>query len=135
MCGQSAIMTRILIADDNPQVRRALRALLEQVSGWRVCGEATDGRDVVQRAMDMKPDLIVLDFQMPGMNGLQAACEIAKIAHDIPLLLCSAHLTGVLVAEARRAGIHGAVSKSNSTEILNGVRALLRHDTFFCGTA
>ncbi|MGH9679509.1 MAG: response regulator [Candidatus Acidiferrales bacterium] len=128
-------MTRILIADDNAHVRHALRMLLERDAEWKVCGEATDGRDAVQRAMDMKPDLIVLDFQMPGMNGLQAACEIAKFSHDTPVLLCSVHLNDMLVTEARRAGIQGAVSKSNATEILNGVRALLRHDTFFCGAA
>ena len=128
-------MMRILIADDSPQVRGALRALIEQDSELIVCGEAVDGGDVVRRARDLRPDLILLDFQMPVMNGLQAAREIAKVARDVPVLLCTVHLTGTLVGEARRLGIHGAVSKSNSTEILNGVKALLRHEPFFCPTA
>ena len=126
-------MTRILIADDNQNVRRALRAMLEEVAEWTVCGEAIDGNDAVHRALDVKPDLIILDFQMPGMNGLQAAFEIAKGAPDTPVLLCTAHLSSALLGEARRVGIRGAVTKSISAEIVNGVRALLRRESFFSG--
>lgn len=126
-------MTRILIADDNQYVRRALRALLEEDAEWTVCGEAIDGNDAVHRALDVKPDLIILDFQMPGMNGLQAAFEIAKDAPDTPVLLCTAHLSSALLGEARRVGIRGAVTKSISTDIVNGVRALLRRESFFSG--
>ena len=125
-------MTRILIADDNSLVRRALRILVERHADWKVCGEAIDGGDAVQRAKELTPDLIVLDFQMPVMNGLQAAREIAKITSDIPLLLCTAHLSLILIDEAQRVGIHGAVSKSNAADIVNGIRALLRHEPFFC---
>ena len=72
-------MTRILIADDSPHVRRALRNLVEEHDeNWEVCGEATDGRQAVQRATETNPDLIVIDFQMPIMDGLHAATEIAK---------------------------------------------------------
>ncbi|MBZ5641167.1 MAG: response regulator transcription factor [Acidobacteriia bacterium] len=124
-------MPRILIADDNSNVRRALRALLEEDADWIVCGEAIDGGDAVVRAHNMKPDLIILDFQMPVMNGLQAAREIAKENPETPVLLCSAHLSTALLGEARRAGIRGAVSKSTSTEIIDGVRTLLRRECFF----
>jgi len=127
-------MTRILIADDNLNVRRALRALLEEDADWIVCGEAMDGTEAVLRAHDMKPDLIILDFQMPAMNGLQAAREIAKECPDTPVLLCTAHLSSALLGEARRVGIRGAVPKSISAEIINGVRALLRHESFYSQT-
>src|ERR1700680_1437405 len=123
-------MTRILIADDNSQVRRALRNLVEQDAEWKVCGEAIDGGDAVRRAKDTHPDLIFLDFQMPVMNGLEAAREIAKVAPDIPVLLCTGHLSINLIDEAQRVGIHGAVSKSRVTDIVNGIRALLRHESF-----
>jgi len=131
VCVQNNFMTRILIADDSPQVRRVLRNLLEQDAEWEVCGEAIDGGDAVQRTKETHPDLVVLDFQMPVMNGLQAASEIAKVAPEVPVLLCTAHLSLPLIGEARRIGIQGAVSKSKASDIVNGVRALLRHEPFF----
>jgi len=124
-------MIRILIADDSTMVRRALRSLVEQDADWEVCGEAIDGGEVVQRTMETHPDLIVLDFQMPVMNGLQAAREIAKVAPDVPVLLCTAHLSLNLMGEARRVGIQGAVSKSRAGDIVRGIKALLRRESFF----
>ena len=125
-------MTRILIADDSSQVRRLLRVLLEQVENWSVCGEAIDGSDAVRRVKETKPDLIVLDFQMPLMNGLQAAREIATFAPEIPVLLCTSYLSDNLITEAQRVGILGAVSKSDTSNILHGIRALLQHRSFYC---
>ena len=125
-------MIRILIVDDSSNVRRALRSLVEQDSDWKVCGEATDGGEAVERTKETKPDVIVLDFQMPGLNGLQTAREIAKVAPDVPVLLCTAHMSPALIDEAQRVGIHGAVSKSRAGDILNGIKALLRHESFFC---
>jgi DNA-binding NarL/FixJ family response regulator len=128
-------MTRILIADDSPQVRSVLRHLVEQDASWEVCAEAIDGQEAVQRTRESHPDLVLLDFQMPVMDGLQAAREIAKVAPAIPVLLCSAHLSAILIGEARRIGIMGAVPKSNASSIVNGIRALLRHESFFCQPA
>ena len=67
---------RILIVDDSPLVRQRLRALLQQHAGWEICGEAADGRDAVAKAQLLRPDLIVLDFLMPEVDGLQAARQI-----------------------------------------------------------
>ena len=128
-------MIRILIADDSTLVRRVLRNLVEQDADWEVCGEAINGGEVVQRTMETHPDLIVLDFQMPVMNGLQAAREIAKVAPNVPVLLCTAHLSLNLMSEARRVGIQGAVSKSRAGDIVKGIKALLRHESFFCRPA
>ena len=124
-------MARILIADDNALVRHMLRALLEQHMGWHICGEASDGGEAIQRTLETRPDLIVLDFQMPVMNGLQAAQEIARVAPGVPVLLCTAHLSRHLMGEAREAGIQGAVSKSRGGDIVKGINALLRHESFF----
>lgn len=135
ICTCRALMTRILIADDNPQVRSGLRHLVEQDANWEVCAEAIDGREAVQRTREFSPDLVLLDFQMPVMDGLQAAREIAKVSPAIPVLLCSAHLSTVLIGEAQRIGIQGAVSKSNARSIVDGIRALLRHEPFFCQPA
>src|ERR1700674_3936243 len=131
VCVQNNFMTRILIADDSPQVRRVLRNLLEQDAEWEVCGEAIDGGDAVQRTKETHPDLIVLDFQMPVMNGLQAASEIAKVAPDVPVFLSTAHLSLHLIDEAQRVGILGAVSNSRETDIVNEMRASLRQNSFF----
>src|ERR1700737_4075323 len=113
-------MTRILIADDNSQVRRVLRNLVEQDADWKVCGEAIDGGDAVERTRETHPDLIVLDFQMPVMNGLQAAREIAKVAPDVPVLLGPPHFSTPLWGETKRVGIQGAVSKSRAGDIVKG---------------
>jgi len=77
-------MTRILIADDSPPVRRGLRTLLGQNTDWQVCGEAVDGADAVEKAHQLAPDLILMDFSMPRMDGVQAAREIAKSGTDTP---------------------------------------------------
>jgi DNA-binding NarL/FixJ family response regulator len=112
-------------------VRHAIRNLVEQDKNWQVCAEAADGGDAVQRVRELNPDVVVLDFQMPVMNGLEAAREIAKVAPEVQILLCSAHLSPDLINEAQRIGIHGAVSKSIATDLVRGIRALLRHELFF----
>jgi DNA-binding NarL/FixJ family response regulator len=125
-------MARIMIVDDNFQVRRGLRMLLEQDEDWKICAEAVNGEDALHKVQAITPDLIVLDFQMPIMNGLEAAREITKSLPGTPILLCTMHLSLGLIGEARRAGISGTVSKCNAMEIINGVKALLRHEQFFC---
>jgi len=122
---------RILIADDNPHVRHALRALIEQNPEWTICGEAVDGRDVVRKARQLAPDLIVLDFLMPGLNGLEAAREIAQASPNIPILMCTMYLSKQLTEVAKQSGLRGAVAKTGGDQVAKGVEALLRHDTFF----
>jgi CheY-like chemotaxis protein len=77
-------MTRILIADDSPPVRRGLRTLVGLNSDWQVCGEAVDGADAVEKAHELAPDLILMDFSMPEMDGVQAARKIAESGTDTP---------------------------------------------------
>ena len=109
---------------------------MEQDKTWEVCAEATDGGDAVERVRESNPDLVVPRFpELPGMNGLQAAKEIAKVAPEVPILLCTAHLSQNLISEAQRVGINGAVSKSKASEIVRGIRALLRHEPYFCQPA
>lgn len=128
---EGAMTARILIADDNPHVRHALRNLIEQDPEWRVCGEAVDGKDAVHKARQLTPDLIVLDFLMPGMNGLEAAREISKAVPDVPILMCTMYVSRQLTEVAKRSGLQGTVPKSGVHQLAQGVRALLRHETFF----
>lgn len=123
--------TRILIADDSPVVRRCLVRVLCSHMGWEVCGEATDGEDAVCKAQELAPDLVVLDFMMPGKNGIEAAREILKLFPRTPILLYTVFLSPQLVALARAAGIAGTLSKGDLNKVVTCVETILRGDTFF----
>jgi DNA-binding NarL/FixJ family response regulator len=125
-------MKRILIADDNATVRRGLRDLIEHHDGWGVCGEAINGLEAIEKARALQPDILVLDLVMPEMNGLDTARELTKLKTEVPILLCTVQLSSYVVREAERAGAQGAVSKSRVREIVAGIAALLRHETFYC---
>ena len=122
---------RILIADDSGTVRHSLHALLEQNPNWTVCAEAVDGTDAVDKAQQFRPDVMVLDFFMPGMTGVEAAGVLHNILPSVPILLVTLYLTAQLIAQAKSVGIKGAVSKSDIRQIVFGVEALANQRTFF----
>jgi CheY-like chemotaxis protein len=123
--------TRILVVDDNPAVRRYLRGVLEQHRGWRVCDEARDGQEAVYKFQKIKPDVIVLDFQMPYMNGLDAARAISQLSPETPILMVTLYLTKQLSEEAQKAGVRGTCSKTDLLCVVDAVGALLREETYF----
>jgi len=125
------VAKRILVADDSAIVRKCLGRLLRDHLGWEICGEAADGEDAVCKALELTPDLVVLDFMMPGKNGIEAAREIGKLLPRIPILLCTVFLSPQLVDLARGAGIVGTLSKGDLNKVVPCVEALLRGDTFF----
>ena len=127
-------MTRILIADDSPPVRRGLRTLLGLNSEWQVCGEAVDGADAVEKAHQLAPDLILMDFSMLRMDGVQAAREIAKSGTDTPILLFTLNISTQIMEIARNSGLRGAISKSEISKLPYAIRALQRGETFFCAS-
>ena len=116
----------ILIVDDSPAIRKSLRAMLQGSPEWRVSGEAVDGRDAVEKARQLKPDLIVLDLSMPVMNGLEAARELKRIDPSVPLVMFTTFKTDVLEKEALASGCSAVISKSESPQLLRGIRDLLR---------
>lgn len=124
-------MVRILVVDDNPAVRHYLRALLEQQSTWQVCDEARSGREALQRVQNNPPDLILLDFQMPDLNGIDVARQISQLLPEVPILMVTIHLSRQLAEEARKAGIRGACAKSDIGSIVEAVDALLHEGTYF----
>ncbi|HXN23690.1 MAG TPA: response regulator transcription factor [Candidatus Dormibacteraeota bacterium] len=110
--------TRILIVDDNDAIRKALTALLETHDGWEVCGQAQNGRDGLARAVELRPDLIILDLVMPLMDGLQTAREIAKILPDAPILLHTQHYSPEIELEAKKFGVRQVMAKTDPAETL-----------------
>jgi two-component system, NarL family, invasion response regulator UvrY len=124
-------LVRILVADDNPAVRHYLRALLEQQSTWQVCDEARTGGEAIQRVKNNPPDMILLDFQMPDINGLDVARQITDIFPEIPILMVTIHMSKQLAEAAQKAGIRGACAKSDVGSIVEAVDALLHAKTYF----
>ncbi len=124
-------MTRVLIADDSELVRSGLHELIEEHAGW-VCTEALNGRDAVTKIQQRAPDILILDLFMPVMDGLQAARAIRKLLPDLPILLSTTDIPPALVSMAQGCGIQGTVSKYDCRQIISGIEALLRRETFFC---
>ena len=124
-------MTQVLIADDSQPLRSALCKLIEEHPGW-VCSEAVNGGDAITMVQKRAPDILILGLCMPSMNGLQAARTISKLLPGLPILLYTTDLPPSLVSMAQRCGIQGTVSKFDSVQLLSGIEALLRHQTFFC---
>ncbi len=124
-------LVRILVVDDNPSVRRYLRGVLEQHRGWRVCDEARNGQDAVDRFWKIRPDVIVLDFLMPEMNGLDAARIISRLSPATPILMVTLDLSKQLSEEARKVGVRGACGKSDVSSLMYAVGALLRKECYF----
>jgi len=104
-------MLRILIADDVPMVRAGLKMLLEMHKGWSVCGEAEDGKDAVQKALALAPDVILLDVSMPNLNGLQAAQLIHKDLPDANIYFVTKHHSLEMARAAADAGARGYIAK------------------------
>lgn len=121
---------RILVVDDSQLMRRCLRILLEQQESWRVT-EATNGREAIERVQQTSPDVVVLDFQMPEMNGLDAAREIQRRSPEIPILMVTLHMSRQLADQAKRAGIRGACDKGDINCVVEGVDTLLHRGTYY----
>lgn len=116
----------ILIVDDSPDIRRALRRLFDSKSSLRVCGEAIDGRDGIEKAQQLKPDAIVLDMSMPGMDGLETAKILTRVVPSTALIMFS-NFAGdqFLKREVLSAGIKQVVSKPDSKGLVEAVEAAL----------
>jgi DNA-binding NarL/FixJ family response regulator len=130
--GKTFAMVRILLVDDNPAVRRYLRAILEQQESWHVCGEARTGAEALQQVLKTPPpDLILLDYQMPDLNGVDVARQISELFPRIPILMVTLHLSNQLAEAARQAGVRGACAKQDIGSVVEAVQVLLHDKTYF----
>lgn len=125
---------RILLADDHEIVRRGLKELLEEQVGWTVCAEAANGREAVEAAVEAGPDVAVLDFSMPELNGLEATRRIRQVAPRVEVLVFTMHESEELIREVLAAGARGYLLKSDATrQLIPAVECLARHKPFFSG--
>lgn len=124
-------MVHILLVDDNPAVRRYLRAILEQQVGWQVSAEAKTGAEALHKVLEAQPDLILLDYQMPDLNGVDVARQIREMFPNIPILMVTLHLSRQLADAARAAGVRGACAKQDIGSVVEAVEVLLREQTYF----
>jgi DNA-binding NarL/FixJ family response regulator len=123
---------RILLADDHEVVRRGLSALLQNQPGWEICGEATDGRDAVEKAVKLNPDVVILDVGMPNLNGLEATRQIVKAKPQIRILILTLHDSDQLVQEVLNAGARGFLLKSDAArDLVTAVEALRNNKIYF----
>ena len=123
---------RILIADDHEVVRDGLRALIEHEPGWEVCGTAVTGREAVERAKELKPDIAVLDMTMPELSGLEAVRQIKRALPQTEVLVFSAHRSEEVVAQVFDAGAKSYICKADAGRYLvAAIRSLAEHKPFF----
>jgi DNA-binding NarL/FixJ family response regulator len=104
---------RILVVDDNAPIRGLVREFIESRPGFEICGEATDGVEGIEKGRELKPDLIVLDFLMPRINGLQAALILHEIVPHSPIILLTFYKDTVPVDLAQAAGVASILSKTD----------------------
>jgi CheY-like chemotaxis protein len=117
---------KILIADDNPHLRKALCRLFENHAFLEICAEAANGREAVEKAVALKPDLIILDLSMPVMNGLEAARILNQLMPEIPKILFTLHAQALMMADLKTAGIDRVVSKSDMTDLVGHSENLVK---------
>lgn len=125
-------MLQILLADDHPVVRRGMRASLEQHGGWTICAEACTGREAVELARSLRPDLVILDLMMPELNGVEATRQIRRQLPRTEVLIFTFQDSEGLVAEALAAGARGLVLKGDPPEeFIAAVESLAQHRPYF----
>jgi CheY-like chemotaxis protein len=122
---EAAVSYSILIVDDSAVVRRTLRSCFEQNTEWTVCGEAVNGQDAIEKAQQLRPDLIILDLSMPVMNGLDAARALKRVSPSVELLMFTSFKYPQLEREAVAAGCTAVIAKSELELLFSSVQRLL----------
>lgn len=123
---------RVLIVDDHEAVRKGVCAILSSRLDIEVCGEAGDGKEAIEKAKEVRPDLIILDVTMPVLSGFDAAREIRKILPEVRILMLSMHESKQLLEEAKKLGVHGYVTKTQAGNVLlKAVDTLFSDQVFY----
>ncbi len=122
---------KVLVADDHPVVRRGLQSCLSKEDRLKVIGEATTGEEAVEKALKLRPDVVLMDISMPGMSGLDATKQLREHAPQIKVLVLSVHSNRDYIFRIIQAGAHGYVSKESSpNELLQAIESVYQGETF-----
>jgi DNA-binding NarL/FixJ family response regulator len=133
-CALGADVTRILIADDHEVVRSGLRAILETHDDWEVVGEAADGRDAIAMAVETRPDIAIVDYALPLINGIEVTRQIRARAPETEVLVFTMHDSEALVYEMLQAGARAYLLKSDAKHyLIAAVQSLSQKRPFFAG--
>ncbi len=126
---------RILIVDDHAVVRRGVRSLLESQPGWEISGEAATGREAVDLAARLQPDIVVMDLSLPELNGLDATRQLLKESPRSEILVLTMHHSEELARNVLQAGARGYVLKSDADQsLIAAVESLRQHKPFLTST-
>ncbi len=122
---------RILIADDHPAIRKTVRSIFEQASGFEVCGEAPDGARAIEEAQRLKPDVVILNVNMPVMGGFQAARHIKATFPELAIVILSSDADQRLIDEAKKIGVRAYVAKTKAgDELIRTIQAAVAGSDF-----
>ncbi len=123
---------RVLLADDHQVMRTGLRAAVETLPGWSVCGEAATGREAVALAQELRPHIVVMDLSMPELNGLEATRQIRKACPETEVLIFTGQEAEELVLQVFEAGARSYILKTAGREpLVAALRALAQHKPYF----
>jgi DNA-binding NarL/FixJ family response regulator len=123
---------RVLIVDDHEAVRKGVAGILEARGDIEIVGEGANGEEAIRKAKELNPDLIIMDFTMPVLDGLEAARRILKVSPNMPILMFSMHTMDALTEAAKIAGTRGFITKGESAEnLLLAVDKVVSKEPFF----
>ena len=119
------VLKKILIADDNSTVRKVLRFFLESQTRFKVCGEAVNGLDAIEKARTLNPDLIVMDLSMPVMNGIEAGSVLRAMLPQVPIVIYTAHDSSMIEPHALAVGVRAVVQKHDMAGLAGHLQKIL----------
>lgn len=123
---------RIVVADDHPAFRRGLGAMLDSAAGFEIVGEAVDGEEAVERALELVPDVVLMDVKMPGRNGIDATRHIVRARPDVAVVVLTMYEDDDSVFAAMRAGARGYLLKgAEQDEVLRAIEAVASGEAIF----
>ncbi|MFC5473639.1 response regulator [Paraherbaspirillum soli] len=124
---------RVLIVEDHNLLREGLRSMIMRLPDYEVVGEACDGKEAIHNAILLRPDLILMDLSMPGINGIEATAQIKRRMPNVRILALTGYKTDEYVREALRAGADGyALKDSSYEEFVNAIHTVIRGKKFIC---
>lgn len=125
--------TKVLLVDDHKIMREGISALLRKYSEFEVVGQAADGRQALEMASQLKPDIVIMDVGMPNLNGVEATKQLLSIAPEVKVMALSTHSDGAVVAKMIKAGVLGYMLKESAfEELIEGLNTLQEGRTFLC---